>query len=107
VQQPQLPVNMGALMGHVLMVLQKHQIQLRGDVAMTITTMSIAEGAKFTCFTSRKVQMLTPALRGDVAMTITTMSIAEGAKFACFTSAKVQKYKCWTPAVLVDFFLKY
>jgi hypothetical protein len=47
---------MGALMGHVLMVLQKHQIQLRGDVAMTITTMSIAEGAKFTCFASSKVQ---------------------------------------------------
>eukprot|EP00277_Geminigera_cryophila_P010000 CAMPEP_0179407794 /NCGR_PEP_ID=MMETSP0799-20121207/1720_1 /TAXON_ID=46947 /ORGANISM="Geminigera cryophila, Strain CCMP2564" /LENGTH=196 /DNA_ID=CAMNT_0021179153 /DNA_START=30 /DNA_END=617 /DNA_ORIENTATION=- len=38
------PVNMGAMMGHVLMVLQKHQVSLRGDVAMTIVTMSISEG---------------------------------------------------------------
>jgi len=35
------PVNMGAMMGHVLMVLQKHQVSLRGDVAMTIVTMYV------------------------------------------------------------------
>ena len=38
------PVNMGAMMGHVLMVLQKHSVSLRSDVAMTIVTMSISEG---------------------------------------------------------------
>ena len=37
-------VNMGAMMGHMLMVLHKHNVSLRGDVAMTIMTMSIAEG---------------------------------------------------------------
>ena len=38
------PVNMGAMMGHVLMVLQQHSVSLRSDVAMTIVTMSISEG---------------------------------------------------------------
>jgi predicted unusual protein kinase regulating ubiquinone biosynthesis (AarF/ABC1/UbiB family) len=38
------PVNMGAMMGHILSVLQKHRVSLRGDVAMTIVTMSISEG---------------------------------------------------------------
>jgi len=37
-------VNMGAMTGEILMVLHKHKIRLRGDVAMTIVTMSISEG---------------------------------------------------------------
>lgn len=36
--------NMGEMMGHMLTVLQKHGVRLRSDVAMTIVTMSIAEG---------------------------------------------------------------
>lgn len=38
------PVNMGVMIGRILSVLQKHQINLRGDVALTIITMSISEG---------------------------------------------------------------
>ena len=38
------PVNMGVMMGHILMVLQEHKVCLRSDVAMTIVTMSISEG---------------------------------------------------------------
>ena len=38
------PVNMGVMMGHILMVLQEHKVSLRSDVAMTIVTMSISEG---------------------------------------------------------------
>jgi predicted unusual protein kinase regulating ubiquinone biosynthesis (AarF/ABC1/UbiB family) len=40
----QRPVNLGAMMGEVLMLLQRHNVSLRGDVAMTIVTMSISEG---------------------------------------------------------------
>lgn len=35
---------MGEMIGRILSVLQKHQINLRGDVALTIITMSICEG---------------------------------------------------------------
>lgn len=38
------PVNMGAMIGQILTVLQRHEISLRGDVALTIVTMSISEG---------------------------------------------------------------
>ena len=38
------PVNMGVMIGRILSALQKHQINLRGDVALTIITMSISEG---------------------------------------------------------------
>jgi len=38
------PVNMGAMIGNILTVLQKHNINLRSDVALTIVTMSISEG---------------------------------------------------------------
>eukprot|EP00960_Hanusia_phi_P029619 748064-Hanusia_phi.AAC.1 len=38
------PINMGAMIGHVLSTLYKHNINLRGDVAITIVTMSISEG---------------------------------------------------------------
>ena len=38
------PVNMGEMIGRILSVLQRHHINLRGDVALTIITMSISEG---------------------------------------------------------------
>jgi len=37
-------INFGAMMGHILMVLQRHGVVLRGDVALTITTMSLVQG---------------------------------------------------------------
>lgn len=37
-------VNMGSMIGEILCTLQKHGISLRGDVALTIVTMSISEG---------------------------------------------------------------
>ena len=37
-------VNLGVMVGHVLMVVKNHKVTLRSDVAMTLVTMSIAEG---------------------------------------------------------------
>jgi predicted unusual protein kinase regulating ubiquinone biosynthesis (AarF/ABC1/UbiB family) len=38
------PVDIGMMMGHILMILHKYKVSLRSDVAMTIVTMSVSEG---------------------------------------------------------------
>jgi len=43
-QETKGPINLGAMIGHILSTLYKHNINLRGDVAITIVTMSISEG---------------------------------------------------------------
>jgi len=37
------PINMGVMVGAMLQCMQKHKLQLRGDVALTIMTMAISE----------------------------------------------------------------
>mmetsp|Transcript_39020 Transcript_39020/g.90937 ORF Transcript_39020/g.90937 Transcript_39020/m.90937 type:complete len:211 (+) Transcript_39020:2-634(+) len=37
------PINMGEMVGHMLQVMQKHNLRLRGDIAVTVMTMAISE----------------------------------------------------------------
>lgn len=68
------PINMGVMVGAMLQCMQKHKLQLRGDVALTIMTMAISESL---------IRQLDPDF-DLVRSSVSNPAISPSVWFACF-----------------------